>query len=78
MVADFQADGIWPRTNDRMNRAERIRATATEQVFRTCELMLSEPVAESELRVAKNFSTFSSEKDKSPAYPTMIHFNFDL
>ena len=52
-----------------MKRAERERekgcARAEEQVFRTCELMPSCPVAEAELRVETNFSTFSGAKDKS-------------
>ena len=36
---------------------------AAEQVFRTREPMPSGPVAEFELRVARNFSTFSGAKD---------------
>ena len=43
--------------------AERGSARAAEQVFRPRELMLSGPVAESELRVARNFSAFSGAKD---------------
>ena len=50
-----------------MKRAERGSARAAEQVFRTRELMLSSPVAESECRVARNFSPFSGGKDNSGA-----------
>ena len=46
--------------NDRVKR----HARAAEHVFRTHELMPSGPVAESELRVARNFSTFSGAKDR--------------
>ena len=46
-----------------MEKAERGCATAAEQLFRTCELMLSDPVAESESRVERTFSTFSGAKD---------------
>ena len=46
-----------------MKKAERGYARAAEQVFRTCELMPSSPVAESELMVARNVSTFSGAKD---------------
>ena len=35
-----------------------------EQVFSTCELMPSSPVAESESRVAKNDFPFSGAKDR--------------
>ena len=49
--------------NDRVKREERGNATAAEQVFRTCELMPSSSVAESESRVEKNFSTFSGAND---------------
>ena len=63
MLADLQADGIQPCTNDRVKRAERGCARPAEQVSRTCELMQSGPAAESESRVEKAFSTFSGEKD---------------
>ena len=45
-----------------MKRAERGSARAAEQIFRKRELMLSSPVAESELRVDRNFSPFSGAK----------------
>ena len=48
--------------NDRVKRAERGGTRAAEQVFRTSELMPSGPVAESESRVARNFSPFSGAK----------------
>ena len=51
--------------NGRVKRAERGRAGAAEQVFRTRELMQSGPVAESESRVARNSSTFSGAKDRN-------------
>ena len=63
MLADFQADGRLPPVNDRVKRAAKRSARAAEQVFRTCESMLSGPVAESELRIARNLSTFSGAKD---------------
>ena len=47
-----------------MKRAERGSARAAEQVFRTHELMLFSPIAESELWVARNFSPFSGTKDR--------------
>ena len=46
-----------------MKRAQRGCERTAEQVFRTCELILSGPVAESELRVERNFFTFSGIKD---------------
>ena len=50
--------------NDRVERTERGIARVTEQIFRTRELVPSGPVAESDLRVARNFSTFSGAKDR--------------
>ena len=50
--------------NDWKKRAERRCARAAEQVFRTREPMSSGLVAESELTVARNFSTFSGAKDR--------------
>ena len=47
-----------------MKRAKRESAREAEQVFRTPEPIPSGPVAESELRVARNFSTFSGAKDR--------------
>ena len=61
-LVDFQADGRRPMVNDRVKRAERGCARAAEQVFKTCDLMPSCPVAESELRLDRNFSTFSGAK----------------
>ena len=52
-------------TNDRVKRAERGCARAAEQVFRTCELMPLGPVAESELKAERTFSTFSGAKAQS-------------
>ena len=49
--------------NNRVKRAESGSARATKQDFRTHELMPSGPVAESESRVFKAFTTFSGEKD---------------
>ena len=63
MWADFQADGRLPPVNDRVKRAAKRSARAAEQVFRTHELMPSSPVAESESRVARNFSPFAGAKD---------------
>ena len=47
-----------------MKRAERGSTRAAEHVFRALELMPSGPIAESESRVARNFSTFSGAKDR--------------
>ena len=47
------------RANERVNRTERGLARAAEQVFRTCGLMPSGPVAESELRFVSEISTES-------------------
>ena len=49
--------------NDRVKMAERGSARDAERVLRTRELMQSGPVAESESRVVRNFSTFSDAKD---------------
>ena len=49
--------------DDRVKRAERGSARAAEQVFKICELVPSGPLAESESRVARNFSPFSGAKD---------------
>jgi len=46
-----------------VKRAERGRARAAEQVFRTRELLPSDPVAESGSRIERTFSTFSGAKD---------------
>ena len=46
-----------------LNRTERGRARAGEQVFRTRGLMPSGPVAESESRFDSKLSTLSGEKD---------------
>jgi len=54
--------------NNSVKRAERGCARASEQAFTTRELMLFGPVSESELRVARNFSTFSDAKDSSGAF----------
>ena len=51
-------------SNHRMKKAERGCARATDEVFQTHELMLCGPVAESELRVARTFSTFLGAKDR--------------
>ena len=51
-------------TNDRVKRAERGCARAAEQVLRTHELMPFCLIAESESRVERTFSTFSSAKDR--------------
>ena len=48
--------------NDRVKMEDRGSTRAAEQVFRTCQPMSSGPVAESELRVARNFSPFSGAK----------------
>ena len=57
ILVDFQADGRLTLANDRVKRA-------AEQDFRTCELTPSSPVAESESRVERTFSTtFSGTKD---------------
>ena len=47
-----------------VKRAERGCARAAEQVFRTRVLMPFGPVAESESRVERTFSTFSGAKDR--------------
>ena len=47
--------------NDMVKRAERGSARAAEQDFRTCELILSGPIAESESSVER---TFSGAKDR--------------
>ena len=47
-----------------IKRADRGSARAAEQVFRTHEMMPSGPVAESESRAARNFSTCSGAKDR--------------
>ena len=62
MLADFQADGRGPRANDRVKREEKGCARAAKGVLRTREVMPSGLVAESESRVARNFSTFSGAK----------------
>ena len=57
-------DNLGPRVNDRVKREKIGSARAAEKIFRTSELMLSSPVAESESRVVRNFSTFSGAKDR--------------
>ena len=49
--------------NDRVKMAEIGSTRAAEQDLKTHELTPSGPVAESELRDARNFSTFSGAKD---------------
>ena len=54
------------RANDRVKRVEIGSTRAAEQVFRTCELMPSGPVAASGSKVVRTFSTFSGAKKQSP------------
>ena len=72
-LADSQADGRWPSANDRVKRTERGCARAADQVFRTRELMSSGPVAESESRVERTFSTFSGAKDTDSKSRSVRH-----
>ena len=63
MLADFQADGRWPKANDRVKRAEREDVNEQQSRFlRTCELTPSGTITDSGSRVTRNFCTFSGAK----------------
>ena len=51
--------------NDRVKRVERGSARAAEQVFRTPQLDQTSLAHESELKVARNFSTFADAKART-------------
>ena len=63
MFADFQEDGIQPKSQHRLKSAVREEARAAEQHLRTRAQMSFGPVTEVVSRLDKMFSTFSGEKN---------------